>query len=128
VVAIADGRDLAPLRRDFDAVNDVLAERTGSRAASRPRLPLDEHGARARRWAAVPLSLRVARASLGAAERLYVLDPHSTPSNLQELDRLVASWRSGHATSLPVGACCSPGAQVRGRDPRRVTAALLAAT
>jgi hypothetical protein len=132
VVAVADETgSLASLRRDFDAVNDVLADAYGQVVRRLDRVS---------RWTSTAaalgggrlfhFSLRVARdQAWGAAERLHVLDPPRRAEYLQELDRLVGVLallvtRPPLAVRvlLPLVRRCEV------RDPRRVTAALLAAS
>ena len=131
VVATADATgDLASLRSDFDAVNDVLAGAYGHVARR-----LDGVA----RWTSTAaalgggrlfnFSLRVARdRAWAAAERLYVLDPPQRTEYLQDLDRLVGVLAYlVTRPPVPVRLVLPFVRRCEVRDARRVTAALLGA-
>lgn len=131
VVAAADEiGDLAALRGDFDAVNDVLADAYGHVARR-----LDGVA----RWTSTAaalgggrlfnFSLRVARdQAWAAAERLHVLPPSQRTAYVEDLDRLVGVLAYlVTRPPLPVRLVLPLVRRFEVRDPRRVTAALLAA-
>lgn len=120
--------DLAGAQRDFDAVNDVLAD-----ASVGILRDLD----RVSRWAneiaalgggrLFDFSLRVARArAWSAAEQLWALDPDDRPGYVAELDGLVSVLaylvtRPAFPATLLVGAA----RMFERRDPGAVVTALL---
>ena len=131
VVATADETgDLAALRPDFDAVNDVLAAAYGQvlrrlDGVARWTSPAAALGG----GRLFDFSLRVARdQAWGAAERLLVLDAPQRVEYLEELDRLVGVL-AYLVTRPPLpGRLLLPLLRrCEVRDPRRVTAALLGA-
>lgn len=129
VVDVADeSGDLASVRRDFDAVNDVLA------AASVGLLrDLD----RVSRWAnevaalgggrAFHFSLRAARTQAwNAAERLYPLDTNGRDDYVRELDRLVSVLAYlVTRPAFPASLLVSVARRFEERDPSVVITALL---
>ena len=129
VVELADeDGDLASLRNDFDAVNDVLA-------ATYP-VVLRDLGLVAR-WVNVAasagggrlfsFSLTVARAQAWrAATRLHGLDAEARRAEVAELDRLVRVLAYLVASPRPPVSLLVPiGRLLEARDPRAVTTALL---
>ncbi len=130
VVEVAGpGGDLADVRGDFDAVNDILAETYDDVVRSLDRVS---------RWANLAasigggtlfnFSLRVARRQAwGAAERLHALDDEDErAAYVAELDRLV-SVLAYLITRPPLPACPLLwfGRRLEERNPRTVTATLL---
>lgn len=129
VVDVADRTgDLAGVRPDFDAVNDVLAD-----AYDQVVQRLD----RVARWTGAAASLgggRAFRFSLttarrqawGAAERLFALDQADRPAYLAELDRLVGVLAYLVTQPYPPVSWLVPLARrFEERDPRLVTRTLL---
>jgi hypothetical protein len=129
VVALAPrGADLADMRADFDAVNDILAE-------SLPMV-LRSLGT-VSRWVNTvavlggerlfDFSLKVARRQAWeAAVRMHALDDHARAAYVAELDRLVRVLaymvvHPGPVSSLGVAL----GRRCEQRDPREVTRRLL---
>jgi hypothetical protein len=130
VVEVAgDGGDVSSVRGDFEAVNDVLAQAFGE---------VTDRLDRVARWtsAAAALgggrlfnfSLRVARRQAwDAANRLSVLDAAARADEVAELDRLVAVLAYLITRPDPPLSLVLPVVRrLEERDPRRVTAALLA--
>jgi hypothetical protein len=129
VVAIArDTGDLASVRDDFDAVNDVLAATSVGVLQDLDRVS---------RWvseaAAIGgdrvfrFSLRVARdRAWSAAERLYRLDGPAEHAYLAELDRLVSvlAYLSTHP-KFPGSVLVPVARRFEQHDPHKVVAALL---
>jgi hypothetical protein len=120
--------DLASARRDFDAVNDVLAEAYDDVLARLGRVS---------RWTAVAASAgggRLFRFSLttarrqawGAAERLRPLDAAARRGYVAELDRLVGVLAYLIVSPAPPVSWLVPLCRrLEERDPRRVARALL---
>jgi len=129
VVAVArDTGDLASVRGDFDAVNDVLAATSVGVLKDLDRVS---------RWVSEAaalggdrvfrFSLRVAREQAwAAAQRLYPLDGPSEQAYLVELDRLVSvlAYLITHPT-LPGSVLVPVARRFEQHDPHKVIAALL---
>lgn len=129
VVAVADRTgDLASLRPDFDAINDLLAQAYGEVIRT-----LDGVA----RWTGEAAALgggRLFRFSLtvardqawAAAERLHRLDPAQRAAYVRDLDHLVSVLALLVARpALPVRLLLPLLRRCEEREPRRVTAALL---
>lgn len=129
VVAIADASgDIASVRHDFDAVNDILAARqvavlrslgTVSRWVN---MAAAAGGGRLFNFSLV----RARQQSWLAAERMWALDPAGRAQYIGELDRLVTVLaylitRPG----FPVSVALRGLRLLEQRDPRKVTNALL---
>jgi hypothetical protein len=129
VVDVADRTgDLAGVRPDFDAVNDVLADAYDvvlgrlDRVARWTSAAASLGGGRAFRF-----SLTTARRQAwGAAERLFALDPAGRPAYVAELDRLVGVLAYLVTDPHPPVSWLVPLARrLEERDPRAVTRVLL---
>ncbi len=129
VVAVADAcGDLASVRHDFDAVNDVLADTLGDVVGRLDRVS---------RWTNEAASLgggqafnfslvRARREAWAAAERLYPLSADGRRLYLAELDRLVTvlAYLIAHP-ALPWRPLLWAAGRMEEHDARRVTAVLL---
>lgn len=120
--------DLAAMRGDFDAINDVLASSYGRVVADLDRVA---------RWtneagclggtAAFNFSLnRARRQAWGAAERLHGLDRDAAGGYVAELDHLVSVLAYLITRpAFPVNLLVVLARRLERSDPREVTAALL---
>ena len=129
VVELADRTgDLASIRPDFDAVNDVLAATSQEVLDELDRVARwVSHAARLGGDRAFNFSLRVARRQAWeAAERLHRLDPEGRARDVRELDRLVTVLAYGITRPpFPASAVLPVLRLLERRDPRAVTASLL---
>ncbi len=123
--------DLAGVRKDFDAVNDVLAEVSVGVVGELDRLShwtsmvAGLGGGRAFNF-----SLRAARAQAwSAAERLYALDDHQQREYVAELDESVSVLAYLITRPpIPVAVFAFFARFLEQRDPKLVTAGLLGAS
>ena len=123
--------DLASVRKDFDAVNDVLAEVSVGVLGELDRLShWTSMAAVLGGGRAFNFSLRAARAQAwSAAERLYALDDDQQREYVAELDEVVSVLAYLITRPpIPVAVFAFFARFLEQRDPKHVTAGLLGTT
>ena len=127
VVELAGDGDVAALRTDFMAVNDILAETLPDVLRCLGTVSRWVNLVAVRGGKAFDFSLKVARdQAWRAAERLHRIDPAQRPAAARELDDVVAVLAYLVANRRPpVSWVVWLGRRLESNDPAKVTRALL---